>query len=300
VSNGDVPDETATGRPAAELGEVQRTLLIPLVGRARETRRPRPILRDPKAVEMLAALDPGSVAYGTGLGHGIAGWITVLRTAVFDYWVRRFLADHPQGTIVDIGTGLNTRFERTDNGRAHWVDLDLPDTIALRRTFFADTDRRQMVTGSFLDEDWLDQVAQRPGPYFFVADGVLVYLAPEAVTAALARVARRFPGALLAFDTYPRQSLERQHRAAARRKMPARWAWACDDPRSLSRLGLRVLWSGPVTRPPRAVRQALPGRVRRLLPALDPVLGGAFTVSLLRAGAADDGRNIAVGGVAET
>ena len=37
--------------------------------------------------------------------------------------------------MVELGTGLNTRFERTDNGTAHWIDLDLPDTIALRRQF---------------------------------------------------------------------------------------------------------------------------------------------------------------------
>jgi O-methyltransferase involved in polyketide biosynthesis len=279
VSNGIVPDETAPGKHPVELGDVQLTLLIPLAGRARETRRRRPVLRDPKAVQMLAAMDYDTATYGRGVG----GWITVLRTAILDYWVRRFLADHPRGTIVEIGTGLNTRFERADNGQAHWIDLDLPDTIALRRAFFTDTDRRQMVTASVLDEDWLDLVAQRPGPYFFVADGVLVYLPPDAVTEALARIARRFPGAYLAFDTYSRRTVDHQHQAAARRNMPARWAWACDDPRSLSRLGLRVRWSGPFTRPPRAVRDALPGRVRRLLPLVDPVLARAFAVSLFQA-----------------
>jgi O-methyltransferase involved in polyketide biosynthesis len=267
------------GKQPVALGDVQLTLLIPLVGRARETARKRPMLRDPKAVEMLAALDYDAGTYGRGAG----GWITVLRTAIFDYWVRRFLTDHPQGTIIEIGAGLNTRFERADNGRAHWIDLDLPDTIALRRGFFADSARRQMVSGSFLDENWLDVVAHRPGPYFFVADGVLVYLPQDEVTAALARIARRFPGAYLAFDTYTRRAVDQQHRAAARRKMPARWSWACDDPRALDRTGLRVRWSGPLTRPPRAVRGALPGRVRRLLPVLDAMLGKGLMVSLFQA-----------------
>jgi O-methyltransferase involved in polyketide biosynthesis len=281
-----VPDEARAGKQRVDLGDVQQTLLIPLVGRARETGLRRPILRDLKAVEMLASIDYDAAVYGRGAG----GRVTVLRTAIFDYWVRRFLADHPRGTIAEIGTGLNTRFERADNGQASWIDLDLPDTIALRRSFFTDTDRRQMVAASFLDEDWLDLVAQRPGPYFFVAEGVLVYLPPEAVTGALARIARRFPDAYLAFDTYSRRTMDHQHRAAARRNMPARWAWACDDPRALDRLGLRVRWSGPITAPPRAVRHALPGRVRRLLPVLDPVLGKGFTVSLFQAEARAGGQ----------
>ena len=38
-------------RVRAELGAVQQTLFIPLAARARETRRRRPVLRDPKAAE---------------------------------------------------------------------------------------------------------------------------------------------------------------------------------------------------------------------------------------------------------
>jgi len=51
----------------------------------------------------------------------------------------------------------------------------------LRRAFFEDTSRRQMVAASVLDEDWLAVVAQSRGPYFFVAEGVLVYL-PASIT----------------------------------------------------------------------------------------------------------------------
>ena len=40
-----------------ELGAVQKTLFIPLAARARETRRRQPVLRDPKAAEILASVD---------------------------------------------------------------------------------------------------------------------------------------------------------------------------------------------------------------------------------------------------
>jgi O-methyltransferase involved in polyketide biosynthesis len=42
--------------------------------------------------------------------------VTVLRTVLLDAWVRTFLARNPAGTVVEIGTGLNSRFERVDNG----------------------------------------------------------------------------------------------------------------------------------------------------------------------------------------
>ena len=261
------------------LGAVQETLFIPLAARARETQRKHPVLRDPKATEMVRSIDYDAAKYGRGAG----GLVTVLRTAVIDFWVRSFLAAHPAGTVVEIGTGLNTRFERVDNGQVHWFDLDLPDTIDLRRAFFTDTGRRRMVAASVLDEDWLPVVAQSRGPYFFVADGVLAYLTEEQVTATLARLAERFPGALIALDTYPKQTFDRQHRLAAKKDMDARWAWACDDPRSLERLGLEVRQSASITRPPRAMRSQLPARYRYLMPLADPLLGRAMAITLFRA-----------------
>jgi O-methyltransferase involved in polyketide biosynthesis len=262
-----------------QLGAVQETLFIPLAARARESSRKRPALRDPKAAELVRSIAYDTAKYGRGAG----GAITVLRTAIFDSWVCAFLARHPAGTVVEIGTGLNTRFERVDNGQVHWIDLDLPDTIELRGKFFTDTDRRRMVAGSVLDEQWLDIAAQLPGPYFFVAEGVLVYLPEDQVTAALAGIAARFDQAMVALDTYPKSTYDRQHQLAARRDIPARWAWACDDPRSLERLGLRVVESATVTRPPAALRRQLPARYRYLLPLANPFLGKALTLTLFRA-----------------
>ncbi|MGP3999547.1 class I SAM-dependent methyltransferase [Streptomyces sp. 8N706] len=68
-----------------------------------------------------------------------------LRTLLFDHWVRDFLRRHPDGTVVELGTGLNTRYERVADGRAHWFDVDLPDVIELRPAFFADGERRRML-----------------------------------------------------------------------------------------------------------------------------------------------------------
>jgi O-methyltransferase involved in polyketide biosynthesis len=157
------------------------------------------------------------------------------------------------------------------DGQAHWIDLDLPDAIELRRKFFADTDRRRMAAASVLDTEWLQVDAQSPGPYFFVTDGVLVYLTEEQVSAFLTRIKIHFPNALIALDTYPQRTVDQQHKLAARRDIPATFAWACDDPRTLERLGLQVLETTGVAR--------LPAAARRQLPA-----SGAQTPVLRRAG----------------
>ena len=56
-----------------ELGPVQETLLIPLLARARETKRPRGLLRDPRALtgstSAASASKPAS-AIGSDVGNG--------------------------------------------------------------------------------------------------------------------------------------------------------------------------------------------------------------------------------------
>jgi O-methyltransferase involved in polyketide biosynthesis len=41
--------------------------------------------------------------------------IMSLRSKRFDKYTLDFLAKHPEGTIINIGCGLDTRFERIDN-----------------------------------------------------------------------------------------------------------------------------------------------------------------------------------------
>jgi O-methyltransferase involved in polyketide biosynthesis len=261
-----------------DLGDVQRTLFFPLAARARETQRKRPLLADPKSVELARAIDFDEEVYG----QGPLSFLVVIRTMILDLWVRQFLAQHPSGTVIELGTGLNTRFERTDNGRVHWIDLDLPDTIALRRKFFAETERRRMIAGSLLDEDWYPAVDEFPPPRMFVCDGVLTYLTEEQVTTTLARIARRFPGALLAFDTYSTAAMRNEHKMAAKRNLPY-WQWACDDPASLQRLGLRLLERAAISRPPARLRAQLPPAYRYLLPLAHPVFANSPAISLFLA-----------------
>jgi len=259
-----------------ELGDVQQTLFITLAARARQTALKRPVLRDPRAAEILEAVDFDTAKYGQGWG----GAIMAVRTAIVDSWVQAFLAEHPAGTVVEVGTGLNARFDRVDNGQVHWIDLDLADTIELRRKFFTDSDRRRMIAASVLDSDWFAAVLACPGPYFFAIEGVLPYLerAPEAI----AGIAAAFPGALLAFDTYSQRMTQIQHQRAAKVGIAALWEWSCDDPRSLESLGLEVVEAAAANRPPAAMRAQLPIRFRYLLPMARRVTGDISNITLFR------------------
>jgi O-methyltransferase involved in polyketide biosynthesis len=252
------------------LGPAQETLLIPLYGRAVESRKPGGLLSDPRAVEMVEAIDYDFTPFdGTRSLFG-----SVLRTLIFDGWVAAFLAEHPEGTVVEVGCGLNTRFERLDNDTLHWIDLDLPDVVELRRRFFADTDRRTTIAASVLDEAWVEEVRQRPGPYFFAAEASILYLSPPDVEAALGLIAGNFPGSHLALDTWGSWILDHQDRHDTLKNMDARLTWACDDPAELEQLGLglRLAESRTFARIPKAIRSRMPWSQRLMFAAAGRVL----------------------------
>ena len=268
-------------RQSVQLGPVQESLLVPLYARAVDARKRRPILNDPKAVEMVQSIDWDFQRFNQR--RRVVG--ATLRTAMFDEWVRGFLSRHPEGTVVEIGAGLNTRFERLDNGAVHWFDLDLPDTVELRRKFFLDSARRATLAGSIVDPSWMAAVRQSPGPYCFVAEAVFIYLPEQDVKAALAQIAGNFPRATIAFDTAGRWGIDHENRDHARRGIGARFAWACEDPREIERwkIGLHLVESRTLRNLPDSLRSRLSLSTRaafRIIAKLFPKVTEAYRLNL--------------------
>lgn len=188
-----------------ELGGVEETLLWNLYQRAGEAANPRTVLRDPRAV---ALLDQVSYPFADRFGPPSLGQWQALRAACFDAQVTAFLAEHPDGTVVALGEGLETQFWRVDNGRVRWLSVDLPDVVALRdRLLPRESARQQVVACSALDDAWTTQVAQvaqgGDGSVLLTAQGLLMYFEPDRVRDFLARTAARFPGASLILDGVP-------------------------------------------------------------------------------------------------
>ena len=180
---------------------VPETALWTLYERAGEARRPDGVIDDPRAVEVVDRIDyPFEERFGRADGER-AQW-QALRAATFDREVRRFLAGHPDGTVVALGEGLETQFWRVDNGQAVWLTVDLPEVIDLRRKILPDSDRMGSVGRSATDRRWLDEVEDARG-LLITAQGLLMYLQPAEVYAIIETCALRFPSASLVFDAVP-------------------------------------------------------------------------------------------------
>jgi O-methyltransferase involved in polyketide biosynthesis len=183
---------------AIELGGVQKTLLLPLWGRAVETRKQKPLLVDNTAVEIIDKIDYDfSTIAGTMSEITRYAWIAC--SLHIDRTIRYFLLTHPKATIVNIGCGLDTTFSRIDNRSITWYDLDLPDVIKLRRNLIQEIGRSTCIACSFLDKSWFRQVKVEEG-LLFLAAGVFYYFEEVQMKNFLNRLADMFPTSEIVFD----------------------------------------------------------------------------------------------------
>jgi len=125
---------------------------------------------------------------------------TALRAKKFDGYVTAFLRKYPTASIVNIGCGLDHRFERVDNGTCMFYDLDLPDIIDLKKEIFTETKRYHQIAKSVFDFSWFEQIANQP--VLLLAEGVFMYCHESDVRSLFEAIHSRFQGSEMAFEVF--------------------------------------------------------------------------------------------------
>ncbi|MGE5138986.1 MAG: class I SAM-dependent methyltransferase [Rudaea sp.] len=202
-----VTPEKQTGLPETttlNLSGVAETLLITLYIRAMESQRADALVKDERAEALVGQLDQETLRKTLALTDDFSRVAVILKGREFDRFARDFLARHPDAVVGHIGCGLDTRFERVDDGRVEWYDLDLPEVIALRRELIGGEGvRHHFLADSALDRAWLDTVsAHRQRPFLFLAEGVFMYFEGAQVRSLVLALRDRFPGSELVLDAF--------------------------------------------------------------------------------------------------
>ena len=213
-----------TEKTLVNLDGVSETLLIPLYVRALETQRPDAMLKDEKAVAMVRQINYDFSRIKMQ-GHDNLG--VILRLREFDRFARDFLAGHPESAVVHIGCGLDSRFERVDNGCVEWYDLDLPDVIDLRRKFIREeSGRYHLLSCSAFDFVWMETVSKhRPRSFLFIAEGVFPYFEEVQIKSLVLKIRDTFPGAELVCDAHTPFVILMDNLQLAFSKVNARLRW---------------------------------------------------------------------------
>ena len=219
---------------------VARTLLVPLACRAIEFVSPDAIIHDPRAVDVYNALG-GNSDFVMGMS-GIDIFVTAMRARQFDRFARGFLARKPGGLVVDLGCGLDTRFNRLDDGQMNWLGVDLPEVIELRRQYLPDGERCKTIPQSMFELSWLDDAAQMNSPVIILAEGVFPYFSTADVKPMVMGMKARFPKAELVFDAAaPFISRHHNRTSSVLKRSGTRILWDAKNPQELETWGLRLL-----------------------------------------------------------
>ncbi|MEZ0371355.1 MAG: class I SAM-dependent methyltransferase [Candidatus Sericytochromatia bacterium] len=187
------------------LSGVSETLLIPLFGRVWEYEEAHPLLSDAGAHALGQRLLPLLEASGSRFHQAIVHrrWpdslqvLMALRTRHFDAVTRAFLDRHADAQVVMLGCGLDGRYERLGCPPVDWLNIDLPDVIALRRQLFDVHPGLRELAISALDPAWLDQI-DRTRPTLVLAEGLLMYLTPDQIRGLFCLLADSLRGEFLA------------------------------------------------------------------------------------------------------
>ena len=178
-----------------KLSGVPETMLQTVYARAKESRG-RGAIHDAKAEEIVEKLDYDfSLAdKDTAMRSGV-----IARTIVLDRLTKEWLASHPGAVVVNIACGLDTRCYRM-TGYAHWYNLDLPETMAVRAKLLPEGGTISQIAMSAMD-NWGDEIKEQTAPVLIILEGLTMYLSEADVRQIFAVISGRFQKATVFAET---------------------------------------------------------------------------------------------------
>jgi O-methyltransferase involved in polyketide biosynthesis len=208
---------------------LEDSLFLTLYARARDYRRPHPILGDAVADQIVRSVDYdyGQLRIDTNLILSVA-----LRAKKLDQVASDFLARHPDAVGLDLGAGLDTRAARLDPpSTVDWYDVDFPAVATARERLVPQQPNRHVVGADLTGKDWLDAIPS-DRPAVIVADGLMGFLSQDELVTLWNRLISHFPSGEIVFNSYTRFAIWLARHAPGTKTVAALVKFpGMDDPR---------------------------------------------------------------------
>ena len=176
---------------------VNKTLYIPLYGKSYVSKKGI-ILNDKKAEEIWEA--EGFELKGKSKSKWLAYYMGT-RSAVFDEWVKKQMADASNAVVIHLGCGMDSRVIRVGNQNHKWYDVDFPEVIAERKGYYAESDNYKMIAGDVRDSSWLTAIKEKQTA-IVVMEGVSMYLTVDEMQKLTDSLCDHFENLMLLVDAY--------------------------------------------------------------------------------------------------
>ena len=185
-----------------KLTNVPETMLITVWARAVETQTKNPIIIDQKAVECVEKIDYDFSKFKKSKLSQVG---CSIRAKLIDDEAKKFIAENPDCVVIQLGTGLDARFDRLGRPNVtHWYDLDLPESIETRQKLLPASGQNSYLPMSLFDFSWIDMVASQGKPILIIVEGVLMYFSPDEVRGFFEKIVEKIPKATILMDLLPK------------------------------------------------------------------------------------------------
>ena len=187
---------------------MEDTLFLPVLGRIYASETFPEILTDEAAVKLKAKLPEH--LQNQKLQNQYGALVGAVRSASFDRYIRDFLKRNPAGIVVQLGCGLETTYQRCDNGTATWYEVDFPNTIHLRQSVLREQVREHYFPGNPFGCEWLAEIRKNDPktPVLVTAGGLLHYFEQEKILGLLRRI-QGFGRVEILFDAMNQEGIHR-------------------------------------------------------------------------------------------
>lgn len=215
-----------------KLQNVPETMLISLRARYLESKENNGIINDPKSVEILDQIDcdfSGNKEVSKGSQKG-----TAVRTEIIDELTLSFIKKYPKGVVVNLGCGLDTRYYRLGKTSLKWFDLDVEESIALRKYFFKETADFKFIAKSVLDFSWVNEIPKNK-PTLFIAEGLLMYFTENDVKSILQTIFKNFNKAEIILEAMSPFIAKNSDKHADVKKYNASFKWGINSGKEIEK-----------------------------------------------------------------
>lgn len=219
------------------LTEEKETLLIPLYGKAKESKKKHPIIIDRKAVEIVNQID---YDFRSLKIPEKTNTMMCLRAKLIDNFVKEFLEEDNESVAMHLGCGLDSRYERINNGNVDWYDVDFKDVIDIRRHFYEETDNYHLIPSSVTEKEWLEKIPVNKKHYIVIAEGLFMYLKEEEIKTLLNDLKNRIGSYTLIFDAFSVYTAKKVKNQPSIKKTGAVIHWGVDNPEDLTNWGMGI------------------------------------------------------------
>lgn len=216
---------------------VEKTMLLTLFAKAQHSQKKNHRFYDQKAIDVISQIDYDFTVADKDrfMKYGV-----ISRTIVLDEMVSDYIDKHPHATIVNIASGMDTRFNRLDNGLIRWYNVDLENSANYRLKYIEDTDRVKTLAFSAMDPSWAQQISIRKD-VLFIIEGLTMYLKQSDVEDIINIIDDNFDRCTVFMEIMPPISVENTKEESIE-DADAKFIWGVEKGRELTKFNHNFKW----------------------------------------------------------